>query len=123
MRCERSVRKWASSRSMVSFELHKQDGEAARRGGELDGLEQLGEERIGDVADDHAEQPAGSFAQAARGRIGRVTELVDRSPYPRQQHGADLLRIVEDVGDGGHRHLCELGHVADGRHRRPFLKR
>jgi hypothetical protein len=82
--------------------IAQDDGEAARGGGKLNGLEQLGKKRIDDVSDDQAQQPAGTLAQTARGRIGCIAELVDRGPYPRQQLGADLGRIVEDVGDRGH---------------------
>ena len=82
--------------------IAQDDGEAARGGGKLDGLEQLGKKRIGDVGDDQAQQPAGTLAQTARGSIGCIAELVDRGAYPRQKLGADPGRIVEDVGDGGH---------------------
>ena len=73
--------------------IAQDDGEAARRGGKLNGLEQLSEKRIGNVRNDQAQQPAGTLAQAPRGSIGGIAELVDRSGLTL----AGLLRTLETV--------------------------
>ncbi len=90
-----------------------QDFIAVGHGDLFKALDELGEEGIGDVFDDDAEDAAAPGDQAARMGVGEVLELIDGLPDPLGQTFADCRRAVDGAGDGGDGDLGECGNGAD----------
>ena len=84
---------------------------AARHRDLFEALDQLGEEGIGDVFDDDAEQAAAAGDQGARVGVGQVVELLDGLPDTLAETVADQRRTVDGsryCGDGN------FGHGGNG---------
>ncbi len=84
---------------------------AARDGDLFEALDQLGEEGIGDVFDDDAEQAAAAGDQGARVGVGQVVELLDGLPDAFAEAVADQRRAVHGSGDRGD---GDFGHGGNG---------
>ncbi len=84
---------------------------AVRDGDLFEALDQFGEEGIGDVFDDDAEEAAAAGDQRARVGVGKVVELLDGLPDAFGEALADQRRAVDGSGDRGD---GDLGHGGNG---------
>ena len=64
-------------------------------------LDELGEEGVGDLGDDEAEEPALAGDERTGLGVGKVVEFVDRFPDARGECGIDRWHVVDGAGDGG----------------------
>ena len=90
---------------------------AAGLGDAVDATEDLGVERVGDVADDDAEQRAPAAAEGASQEIRLVAEVIRRGEDPLARGFPDRyagLAAVEDSGHGRDRNPGALGDITKG---------
>src|SRR5690606_30832542 len=69
----------------------------------LDAMDDVAEERVGEVAHDEADGPREAAAQALRPGIGRVAELLRGGEHLGLHGGAHIRVGAERTGDRGHR--------------------
>ncbi len=81
----------------------------------LDGVGQLGEEGVGEVADDQAEGAGPGGAQRAGDVVGAVAQLLHGGEHPLAGL-RDRAVAVEDAGDRGDGDPRPLCHIFDVRH-------
>ena len=77
-------------------------------------LHDVGEVRVADVEDDHADRPGLAGDHAAGERVGVVLERVDRRLDLALDTRGEALRRVDELRDRGDRHPGLGSHVADG---------
>ena len=76
-------------------------------------LDELGEEGVGDVFNDDAEEAAAAGDEGARVGVGEVIELLDGLPDALGEAFADQRRAVDGAGDSGDGDLGQGGDGAD----------
>jgi len=76
-------------------------------------LDQLGEERIGDLGDDEAEELAASGDQSAGLGVGKVVEFVDHFPDAFGDLRIDGRDVIDGAGDGRDGDVRGAGDGAD----------
>ncbi len=86
----------------------QQQSVAARAGDRLEAGDDLDEERVHQVRDDDAERVGAAQGEAARDGVGLVAELGDLGEDAGAGGVADVVAVVEDLGDGrdGHAELA-----------------
>ena len=103
----------------------EQQAVAARADGGLETGDDFHEEGGHQVGDDDAECVGAPERETAGDRVGLVAELGDLGEHPRARGVADVLAVVEDLGDGrdGHAELSgDPFHRGGGRHRSCVLR-
>jgi hypothetical protein len=98
---------------------------AALIGHRLGAPRDVGEERVGDVDDYHADGAATTGAQLTRGLIADEAQPVDDFQHALAPGRSDHLRTVEHVAHGSHRHTRLACHLFDAgaRHGPPLVVR
>jgi len=86
---------------------------AAGDGDLFEALDQIGEEGIGDVLNDDAEEATAAGNQRSSVGIGKVIQLLDCAPDALAEAFANQWRAIDSSGDGGDRHLCHCGDGAN----------
>src|SRR5438270_13564806 len=74
-------------------------GVAPRGGVALDRLRHLGEERVGEIADDHAKDARTPLDQLPRQHVGPVAELIDGGPDTAPRRFRDSGYASYNVGN------------------------
>ena len=92
---------------------HQPVSEAAR--GHLRALDDLRVDRVGEVRDEQVEHERPRRAQAPRGRVRPVPELLDglQHPLPRLRPDVQVRVLVDDPGDDGTVHTSERRYVIE----------
>ena len=88
---------------------------AVALGERLDAVDEAGEEDVGYVRDDHADETGGGAAEAARRAVDMVAEGGDGFDNAFSARLADGAVAVHDVGGGRDRNPGPVRDVADGR--------
>jgi hypothetical protein len=83
----------------------------------LDPPHKFGEERIGDVRNQHRDRPGLTDAQTAGDAVGSIFQRGDRFEDPFPAFSAHGARFVDDMGDRRRRYACPVGNVFHSRHR------
>ena len=76
----------------------------------FEALDEFGEEWVGDVFNDDAEEAAAAGDKGARVGVGEVVELLDRLPDALGELLAYDGRAIDGAGDGGDGDLGQRGH-------------
>ena len=82
----------------------EQQAVAARAGDRLESGHDLDEERVHQIGNDDAERVRAPQREAARDGVGLVAKFGNLGEDPGAGRVADVLAIVEDLGDGRDRH-------------------
>jgi hypothetical protein len=95
-----------------------EDFVAARDGDLLELLDEFGEEGVGDLGDDEAEQTRLSGDEGACLGVGKVIEFRNGLPDPGRKRGIDRGHVIDGAGDRGDRDFgvrCDAADVDFGR--------
>lgn len=100
----------------VRADAAEQHGIATLMRGLLRALDHGGESRTVDLGKDHRQTAGARGSQAARMRIGRISELGDLAQHRLPGLLADVERgiLVEAPGNGADRYADRIGDVVDG---------
>ena len=98
----------------VLVAVAQQDGVAPRMRRALDRVDEFGEEGIDDVCDDQAQHAACACAHAARCRVGRISQGLNRLEHALTCRDGDAARVVQHVRNRGRGHGRQARDVTDG---------
>ena len=93
---------------------HQQEIVAVALGDRLDAVDEAGEEHVGDVGDDHADEAGRRTPERARGAIDPVAEVGDGFEDAAAAGLAHGAVAVHDVGRRRHGYPGACGYIPDG---------